>query len=181
MLQPRWKRSLGSCAISIALLGDVIKSFPPLIQRVEFIFEFWGARRQKLQVASHVSLELVERSLATARELAVRPGPQVLLHGDLHAGNVLDGGDHRGLVAVNPRACVGDSAFDLIDWVLADAGDEHRMRQRAEWLAGEVGADPTSLWRWCACTAVLVIVSQLARGSNPTVATKPLLSLVESA
>jgi aminoglycoside phosphotransferase (APT) family kinase protein len=135
MLQPRWKRSLGSCAISIALLGDVIKSFPPLIQRVEFIFEFWGARRQKLQVASHVSLELVERSLATARELAVRPGPRVLLHGDLHAGNVLDGGDHRGLVAVDPRACVGDSAFDLIDWVLADAGDKHRMRQRAEWLA----------------------------------------------
>jgi hypothetical protein len=56
------------------------------------------------------------------------------------------------------------------------ASDEATRR-----VAGEVGADPTSLWRWCACTAVLVIVSQLARGSNPTDATKSLLSLVESA
>lgn len=161
---------------------DIIESFPPLIQRVEFIFEFWGKQLRKPEVAAHVSQELVERSLATARELAARsPRPRVLLHGDLHADNVLDGGDQRGLVAVDPRACVGDPAFDLIDWVLADAGDEHRMRQRAEWLASEVGADPTSLWRWCECTAVLVVISQLARGSKPAATTKSLLSLAECA
>jgi hypothetical protein len=73
------------------------------------------------------------------------------------------------------------SAFDLIDWVFADAADERRMRQRAEWLASEVGADPTSLWRWCAYTVAFVVISQLARGSKPAPATRSLLSLAESA
>jgi streptomycin 6-kinase len=103
-----------------------------------------------------------------------------LLHGDLHAHNVLDGGHGRGLVAIDPRACVGDPASDLIDWVLTDTGDEHRMRQRAELLASEVGVDPAALWRWCECMAVLMVISWLARGSDSTAATKSLLSLAES-
>ncbi len=160
---------------------DVINSFPPLIERVEFVFELWGKQLHKPEVASHVSQELLERSLIAARELAARPGPRVLLHGDLHAHNVLDVGHRRGLVAIDPRACVGDPASDLIDWVLTDAGDEHLMRQRAELLASEVGVDPAALWRWCECMAVLMVISWLARGSDSTAAAKSLLSLAESA
>ena len=51
---------------------DVIKSFPPLIQHVEFIFELWGAQLQKPEMASHASQEVLKRSLAKARELAAR-------------------------------------------------------------------------------------------------------------
>lgn len=160
---------------------DVIESFPPLIERVEFVFELWGKRLHEPEVAPHVSRELMERSLATARELAARPGPRVLLHGDLHARNVLDGGPDRGLVAVDPRACVGDPASDLIDWVLTDAADEPRWRQRADLLASEVGVDPAALWRWCECMAVLMVISWLVRGSASRAATRSLLSLAESA
>jgi streptomycin 6-kinase len=39
--------------------------------------------------------------------LAAGPAPAVLLHGDLHPGN---GRPERGLVVVDPRACVGDRA-----------------------------------------------------------------------
>jgi streptomycin 6-kinase len=155
-------------------------NFPPLIERVEFVFELWGKQLHKPEVAQHVSQDLLERSLATARELAASPGPRVLLHGDLHAHNVLDGGPDRGLVAVDPRACVGDPASDLIDWVLIDAGDEPRWRQRAELLASEVGVDPAALWRWCECMAVLMVISRLARGSDSTADTGSLLSLAES-
>jgi hypothetical protein len=38
----------------------------------------------------------------------------VLLHGDLHLGNALDGGPSRGLIAIDPKACVGDPCFDAV-------------------------------------------------------------------
>lgn len=116
-----------------------------------------------------VSADLVEESLVKARELAVRPGRRVLLHCDLHPGNVLDGGDGRGPVAVDPRACVGDPAFDLIDWVFAEGGDESTLTRRAGWLAGEACVDPDSLIHWCRCTAVLVSIARLSRGDDSAI------------
>jgi len=75
--------------------------FPPLTERVEFIFAQprWRAGRD------------------LARALAADPVEPVLLHGDLHPANVLNGGPARGLVAIDPRPCVGDPAFDLVHWV----------------------------------------------------------------
>lgn len=43
----------------------------------------------------------------------------VLLHGDLHPGNVLDGGAERGLMATGPKACVGDPVDSADDHTLA--------------------------------------------------------------
>ena len=35
----------------------------------------------------------------------------------IHPGNVLVGGLARGLVAIDPRPCVGEAEFDAVDWV----------------------------------------------------------------
>lgn len=59
-----------------------------------------------------------------ARELAIDDREGALLHGDLHPGNVLDGGT-RGLVAIDPRSCVGDPAFDVVDWVFWNVDADH--------------------------------------------------------
>lgn len=158
---------------------EATKGFPPLIERIEFIFSFWGERLRKPEVASVVPTGLVERSLTTAHELAGSPGRRVLLHGDLHPGNVLNGGD-RGLVAVDPRACVGDPAFDLIDWVLAEGGDEDTLTGRAVWLAQEAGVAPDILCRWCACAAVLVAIGRLARGEDCSENIRSLVALSTS-
>ncbi len=139
--------------------------FPPLIERVEFIFAFLGGLLETMEVAAVVPPDLVEESLVKARKLAVKPGPQVLLHGDLHPGNVLVGGD-RGFVAIDPRPCIGDPAFDLIDWVFFGRGDVSTLVRRAERLAGEAVVDTGSLVGWCQCTAVLVAIARLLRGEN---------------
>lgn len=159
---------------------DAMASFPPLIELVEFFFGFWGGQSRKPEAAAAVPRDLVERSLAAARELAARPGPEVLLHGDLHPRNVLDGGPERGYVAIDPRACVGDPAFDLIDWVFWGGGDELMMAGRAERLAAEAGVDPRSLRRWCGCTAVLDAISRLVRGDRSTEAVPSLLALADA-
>ena len=156
---------------------EATAEFPPLIERVEFMFAFWSGWLEKSEVASVVSLDLVEESQERARELASRPGPRVLLHGDLHPGNVLKG--DRGLVAIDPRACIGDPAFDLIDWVLAGENDANAIARRAGWLSRKVGVDPNSLLQWSECTAVLVAIGKLFRGYD-TGGVQPLLKLAAS-
>ncbi|QFZ24680.1 aminoglycoside phosphotransferase [Saccharothrix syringae] len=72
--------------------------------------------------------------------------PRVLLHGDLHPGNVLTG--PAGLVAIDPRPCVGDPCFDVVDFALDAAGREGVAR-RAPRLAAACGLDPERLAEWC--------------------------------
>lgn len=170
------------------LVGDLhasagagaMSGFPPLVERVEFIFALYEERLREPAVALAVPVDLLEGSAAAARRLAVESGQRVLLHGDLHAKNVLNGGV-RGLVAIDPRAYVGDPAFDLIDWVLVDGGDARTARPRAEWLAERVRVDPAKLWRWCESTAVLVAIGQLVRREGNTGSTRSLLDLAQNA
>jgi streptomycin 6-kinase len=119
--------------------------FPPLAERVAWMFAHritWGPP----------FAEALERGGRAAMALAAEPAPAVLLHGDLHPGNVLDGGPGRGLVAIDPRPCVGDPALDAVDWVFHRAGpDEWASRSRA--LAAALGCDPDRLWRWCGAFA----------------------------
>lgn len=68
----------------------------------------------------------------------------MLLHGDLHLGNVLDGGPARGLVAIDPRACVGDPCFDAVDYALDGAGHDG-VGNRCAALAPVAGLDPGRL------------------------------------
>jgi streptomycin 6-kinase len=76
---------------------------------------------------------------------------EVLLHGDLHLGNVLDG-EERGLVAVDPICCVGDPCFDAIDFALEGTTCEEILRRRDE-LAKAYDLDLERLDRWCRVTA----------------------------
>jgi streptomycin 6-kinase len=80
--------------------------FPPLMDRVDFLFEtLLMLRTGTYYAAEH----------RRARKLAEDDVPQVLLHGDMHPGNVLQG--PHGPKAIDPRAHVGDPAFDWMDFV----------------------------------------------------------------
>ena len=83
-------------------------------------------------------------------------------------------------MSIDPRARVGDPAFDLIDWVFWGGGDEAALARRAERLAAEAGVDPGSLRRWCGCMAVLDATSRLVRGDRSTEAVPSLLALADA-
>ncbi|HUQ57613.1 aminoglycoside phosphotransferase family protein [Lentzea sp.] len=80
--------------------------FPPLKARVDFLFETLLTRRTGTYYATEHH---------RARTLADDDIAPVLLHGDMHPGNVLRGA--TGPRAIDPRACVGDPAFDWMDFV----------------------------------------------------------------
>ena len=94
-------------SLVVPLLHDANPAgFPPLKARVDFLFETLLTRRTGTYYATEHH---------RARKLAEDDITPVLLHGDMHPGNVLQGPD--GPKAIDPRACVGDPAVDWMDFV----------------------------------------------------------------
>jgi streptomycin 6-kinase len=102
-----------------------------------------------------------ERGFSRCQALVASGTTRVLLHGDLHLGNVLDGGA-RGLVAIDPRACAGDPCFDAVDYLLDGAGLEG-VDVRCAALAAVSGLDAGRLFAWCRAVAPVVAISYLGR------------------
>ncbi|MFC4014037.1 aminoglycoside phosphotransferase family protein [Nonomuraea purpurea] len=67
--------------------------------------------RKDAEVLAHtLSPYLVDAAVATVRELG-RVQPDTLIHGDLHARNILRA-DREPWLAVDPKGCAGDPAYD---------------------------------------------------------------------
>jgi streptomycin 6-kinase len=83
-------------------------------------------------------------------ELLADPAPQVLLHQDLHGGNVLR--HHDDWVAIDPKPLVGDPAFDVASLVRdrRPIRDRRVLERRLDLLADELGHDRERmrLWSW---------------------------------
>ena len=104
------------------------------------------------------------------RALLATASTRVVLHGDLHLANVLDGGPARGLVAIDPRACTGDPCFDAVDYLLDGAGRDG-VEARCTALAFASGLDVDRLRAWCRAVAPIVAITRLGRpGSQQAVA-----------
>lgn len=166
-------RPVGPAEIA-GLIADLHRTGPPvpgpgvvpLAERVDFVFTHWIRRHPSRGPAATraVPVERLHRGHALARTLAADPCRPVLLHGDLHPGNVLDGGD-RGLVAIDPRACVGDPAVDAVDWVFWPPAGPAAWDSRTRALAPAIGVTPDRLRSWCAAFAALLAAGEAARGA----------------
>src|SRR5213079_3710177 len=110
--------------------------------RIAYLFDAGMKNYERRpDLAEPIPHELYERGRQLAIQLAADAAPTVLLHGDLTAVNVLDGGADRGLVAIDPAPCLGDPAFDAIDLILWKADELETIEARAERLAAATGMD----------------------------------------
>lgn len=135
-----------------------------LAERVEFIFEHWSERyRHHPEVTDVVPRARLQRGHQLARRLVDSAVASVLLHGDLHPGNVLDGGESRGLVAIDPRPCVGEPAFDVVDWIFWNVDALH-WESRSRDLASALDVGHARLWAWCSAFAAMLAAGRVARG-----------------
>jgi streptomycin 6-kinase len=158
------------------LIGELHRSGAPavadgwatLAERVEFLFKHWIQRhgRRGEVVTRAVPVDRLRRGHQLARALAADAGKPVLLHGDLHPSNVLDGGTVRGLVAIDPRPCVGDAAVDAVDWVFWAVDDPRAWEPRSRDLALALGVDHERLWAWCAAFASMLAAGKADRGAS---------------
>lgn len=116
-------------------------------------------------IAAQISQDTWNLAVQRCGDLLNTQEDPVLLHGDLHMGNVLDGGRSQGWVAIDPKACVGDRCFDAVDYVLAGAGREG-VDIRCALVAGECGMDGDRLYAWCRVVAPVTAIAYLAVGST---------------
>lgn len=170
---------LGEVAELLAQLHQApapASGFPSLTERVDLLFALAGRRVLGLPAANRPPAQLLDRAHAAARALAAG-GPMVLLHGDLHPGNVLDAGPARGAVAIDPRPCVGDPAFDAVDWAFLPMAAGGDLETGLAGLRARMPAlDVDRLRWWCHALAVLLAVAPLRR-HGPTAHTDALLEL----
>ena len=118
-------------------------------------------------IAARLRRSDFERALEELQALSTPP-TTVLLHGDLHLGNVLDGGP-RGLVAIDPMACVGDPCVDAVDYVLAGVGRRDGIEYRVQALSAAAGLDADRLYAWCRAVAAADSIAALRGGRERVV------------
>ena len=145
--------------------------FPSVADRVVYLFASWARPRQsEPSLMALVPPELFDRGRRLALRLAEEPSPTVLLHGDFTPVNILDGGQRRGLVAIDPAPCLGDPAFDAVDLLFWQAGDLDTISRRAELLAAAIGVDATRLLDWCTAFAGMAALDLVGPGQRAELA-----------
>ncbi|WP_240957162.1 aminoglycoside phosphotransferase family protein [Streptomyces chilikensis] len=146
----------------------------PLAERIDLLFGL-AERRPVTAGGRRVAPAVLERARARCLELC-GSGPVGLVHGDLHAANVLVGPGGR-LVAIDPRPAWGDPDFDAVDWVLGGVLDLTALRRRIASLASLVpGQSPERVLAWCRALAALEAAPRLRAGRDDA-ETRFLLSL----
>jgi len=110
---------------------------------------------------------------AVARDLLAAPQDSVVLHGDLHHGNVLDGGG-RGWLAIDPKGYMGERGFDFANILCnpdaALATLPGRLERQVGLIAHEARLDPARLLAWVAAWAGLSAAWHLEDGTPPETA-----------
>jgi streptomycin 6-kinase len=167
---------IGELLDQLAAIPVPATGFPPLLERITFIFELSERRWHGSAAERHLPLNTLRRSADRAAELAVG-GAIGLTHGDLHPGNVLDGGSGRGIVAIDPRPSVGDAAIDAVDWVFLPFAEAGTLADGLELLGPNVRSlDVERVRAWCEALAVLVALPSLRR-DEPSPFTERLLRM----
>lgn len=117
---------------------------------------------------------------ATARGLLADPRDPVVLHGDLHHDNVLDG-EVRGWLAIDPKGVFGERGFDFANLFRNPTADcalaPGRMARRVDIVAAAADLDRRRLLAWIHAYAGLGAAWSLSSDQDPS----PGLAIAERA
>ena len=111
---------------------------------------------------------------ATANSVAVgllgEPRDIVVLHGDFHHDNVLDGGD-RGWLVIDPKGLLGERGFEYANLFRNPTAElalsPGVMDRRLEMVAGTADLEPARLLLWVFAYAALGAAWSVESGHDP--------------
>ena len=127
-----------------------------LVRRIDWARDrFTGTGDEKHLADLAVTEELLD-------DLVSSQGPQVLLHGDLQAKNLIVHGDV--LTAVDPLPTLGPDVFDLAFWIAKNVHAGPTVSYVDQVAETQPDIDRQSLLRWAWALAVLENRPYLARG-----------------
>ncbi len=116
---------------------------------------------------------VLRQAAAMAGELLAEPQDVVLLHGDIHHGNILDDGP-RGWLAIDPKGLAGERGFDFANIFcnpdLAVVTAPGRLERHANVVAEATGLERTRLLKWVLAYAGLSAAWTLGDGDDAELA-----------
>ncbi|WP_429130701.1 aminoglycoside phosphotransferase family protein [Ensifer sp. 4252] len=131
------------CRTVAALHAPRDRPVPDLIP-----LESWFAA---LAPAARTHGGVLAHSLAAAEALFSDPYPAVVLHGDIHHGNILDFGA-RGWLAIDPKPVYGDPGYDYANLFcnpeLAVVTEPGRLQRHLAIVAVATGLAPRRILSW---------------------------------
>ncbi|WIX82997.1 aminoglycoside phosphotransferase family protein [Amycolatopsis carbonis] len=160
--QPEMPRRWGELLTALHAVAPPARWPWDLRGRCAEAFARIGRRLSDPAIGARIDQDTWQRAIRRCETLLATQTKLVLVHGDLHLGNVLDGGP-RGLVAIDPKACVGDPCFDAVDYVVAGAGHEG-VAARCRRVAAACGLDGNRLYTWSQVVAPMAAIARLTRG-----------------
>lgn len=136
---------------------------PPLLPLTDWFAALDpGARRHGGRLLAWAAT-MARALLADQREI-------VPLHGDIHHGNILDGGE-RGWLAIDPKRLVGERTFDYVNSLRnpdrSPATDPARFARQVTVIAEAARLERTRLLQWTLAFAGLSAAWILNDGDDP--------------
>jgi streptomycin 6-kinase len=126
---------------------------------------------EALSPAARTHGSVLAQADAAAQALLTAPRDVVVLHGDIHHGNVLDGGE-RGWLAIDPKDLLGERTFDFVNILrnpdAAAALAPGRFARQVEVLAAAASLERRRLVEWTLAFAGLSASWHLADGTPAT-------------
>ena len=120
---------------------------------------------EALAPAARTQGGLLARADLVAQALLADPRDVTVLHGDIHHGNVLDGGE-RGWLAIDPKGLLGERTFDFVNILrnpnAAVALAPGRFDRQVEVLAAAASVERRRLLDWMLAFAGLSAAWHLA-------------------
>ena len=138
-------------------------SFPLLKDWFRLIDKEWDLPASQLQLARTLKNHLLQNSTT-----------QVLLHGDLHHGNILS--DEEGWIVIDPKGVIGDPLYDMTGCLLREPFElfmqqpnvSDLLSYRIERMA-ELSEQPLNeIWAWTYVQTVMSICWSLEDGQDVT-------------
>lgn len=114
---------------------------------------FVGIGRETLRERPDLTNSAIERGITILEGLGNTRGREVLLHGDLHPGNILQS-TRRPWLVIDPKPLLGDPAYETIPLLLETALSpaEHRVQtefdRRISDVASRLELDPGRIALW---------------------------------
>ena len=111
-------------------------------------------RDRNRELGEPVPCDLGDEAVSLMDELLASPREELLLHGDLHLGNLL-AAEREPWLAIDPKPLVGDREFDVTalirdkqDELVADVEASERLQHRFDLLAERLSCDRERLRAW---------------------------------
>ena len=135
---------------------------PPSVHEFPTVSD-WASGLKKLRerfdgATGPFSASLVDRTDTVFSELISTMGPPVLLHGDLHHGNILSAGRESWL-AIDPKGAVGEAEYETGAFVrnhlLSSPRPDRLLARRVDQFVEELSFDRERIIGWSLAQAVL--------------------------